>query len=66
MNLNDVLRSENNEEKVYRVESLLTFITMFLNQLLSLTGVFLFWIFMIALLTSPAWVPALVESISIH
>jgi hypothetical protein len=34
-----------------------------LTQLLSLTGLVIFWLFMAALLMAPAWAPALVNGI---
>lgn len=66
MNLNDILRIENDEDKVYRLQALFSSIRLILNQLFSMAKVFLFWIIMIAILTSPAWIPVLVEGVSIH
>jgi hypothetical protein len=37
-----------------------------LGHLLKLVGLLIFWLFMVALLASPVWVPALVNSLLAH
>ena len=37
-----------------------------LGHLLNLVGLLIFWLFMLALLSSPVWVPALVNGLMAH
>ena len=55
MNLNGIVQPRDSQERIlYAVRTAL-------SQLLSLLGVFVFWLFMVALIASPVWVPALVN-----
>ncbi len=55
MNLNGIVRPRDSQERVsFAIKSTL-------NSLLSLLGVSVFWLFMAALISSPLWVPALVN-----
>ena len=55
MNLNGIVRPRDSQERIlYAIRTAL-------NHLLSLLGVFVFWLFMAALIASPVWVPALVN-----
>ncbi len=38
-------------------------ILFYLNQALNLIGTFFFWVFMLAIITCPVWVPTLVEGV---
>ena len=66
MNLDDVLDRDDFDRKTDLHKRILNGIATVLNQMLSAIGVLLFWLFMLALLTSPAWVPALVEGVLIR
>ena len=66
MNLDDVLARDDYDRKTDLHKRILNGIATVLSQMLSAIGVLLFWLFMLALLTSPAWVPALVEGVLIR
>ena len=61
MNLDDIFETEGFNHKAGFWHQLAYRIEFLLNHLLIIGGVVFFWIFMIALLTSPAWIPALVN-----
>ena len=63
MNLNDVLDREDFDQKIELRQRILNGIAAVLNQALSAIGVLLFGVLMLALFTSPAWVPALVDGL---
>ena len=63
MNLDNVLNRDDFGRKIDKRQRILNWIAIVLNQILSAIGVLLFGLLMIALLTSPAWVPALVDGV---
>ena len=63
MNLNEVLEREGFARKINGRQRLLDGVAAVLNQALHAMGVVIFWILMIALITSPAWVPMLVDGV---
>ena len=66
MNLDDIFETGSFKHKAGFWHRLAARIEFLLNHLLIVAGVVLFWVFMIALLTSPAWMPALVNGILIR
>ena len=60
MHLDEVITPRNRENKI------LWILKSTLSQLLSLTGLVIFWLFMAALLMAPVWAPALVNGLLGH
>ncbi len=66
MNNYGIIHQGELQDKESRQELIFDVIRFTLNHLLNLIGVAVFWIYMIALLLSPVWVPWLVNRLLPH
>ena len=66
MNLNGIIHSEDISDRSVRLSQAFQLLRYGLGHLLNLAGVAVFWLYMIALLVSPLWVPLLVNTVLGH
>jgi hypothetical protein len=66
MNLNGIIQHEEIPEKAFWRYQVLFLLRSGLGQFLNMIGAAIFWLYMIALLVSPIWVPLLVNRVLTH
>ena len=66
MNLYGTIHHEEVREKAYWYEQALYLLKYSLNHFLNLLGVAVFWLYMLALLVAPFWVPLVVNRLYTH